>query len=195
MFRKDISLDFLNFLELINKFLSWRLLIPVTFISFAFLGLDFVPIFHDILHAMFNYIVVSCILFSLLVICKIGFLLQELIARTIKLKREESNNLNSLLSLSKPEIAVLKYLFYRQTNSAWLPPDFTEAILLLHKGYLEVVSEKRKSFDALNFYLNEKDTLYKLSEATLHLINKHKEEITRKWKKIRINKRLEQYQK
>ena len=187
-------MDFSTLFEHFDTLLSWRFIITATFVSYAFLGLLFIPCLHDILHDMFNYIVASCIFFALLVVCKIGFQLQELISWKRTLEREEKSNLNAFLNLSKPEAAVLKFLFLRHNHSAWLPPDSTEAFLLLHKGYIELITEKRKFVDPLNFYTSEKDALYKLTDRTIDLISRHKESITLKWKKIRIDKTLNKYQ-
>ena len=143
---------------------------------------------------MFTYIVCSCIFFSLLIISKIGLQLQELISWKHRLKREEQNNLHSFLNLSKREIAILKYLFLRSNHSAWLPPDMPDTSLLLNKDYIKVIAKNRKYVDPLNFYVSEKDALYTLTETTLTLIGKHKEEFMRRWNKIHIDKTLDKYQ-
>ena len=164
------------------------------FLFYAFLGLHFVPGLHDILHDMFNYIVCSCIFFSLLIISKIGLQLQELISWKRKLEQEEQNNLHSFLNLSKREIAILKYLFLRSNHSAWLPPDMPDTSLLLHKGYIEVIVDKRKSPNPLNFYTSAKDSLYTLTESSTTTLNRHKDDFMRRWKKIKVDKLFDKFQ-
>lgn len=187
-------MDFSSLLEHFDYILSWKFLVTAVFLSYAFLGLYFVPWLHDILHDMFNYIVYSCIGFSLLLICKIGFLLQELISWKRTLERQEQSHLDALLNLSKSEAAVMKYLFLRPNHSAWLPPDMPDTSLLLHKGYIEVIVDKRKSPDPLNFYTSEKDSLYTLTENTLITLNKHKDDFMTRWKKVKIDKLFDKYQ-
>lgn len=46
----------------------------------------------------------------------------------------------------------------------------------------------------MNLYKNENDTLYTISQQTKDLINKHKKEINQKWRKIKINRMLDNYQ-
>ena len=95
---------------------------------------------------------------------------------------------------------MLKYLFNRSTKSAWLPQNLSETLLLLKKGYINIVSQKRGYVDTFSldknklFYVNETDTLYTINENILTLIEKHKKEITLQWKKIRIDKKLNNYQ-
>ena len=187
-------MDFFSLIGQIDAFLSWKLLIPGSLISFSFWGLACLPLFHDILHDMFNYFVVSSIFFALLVVCKIGFQLQELISWKRTLEREENNNIRAFIHLSRRETALLKYLFLRPSKFAWLPPESSDALLLLHKGYIEIIAEKRKFVDPLNFYTSEKDALYKLTDKTIDLISRHKETIMLTWKKVRIDKTLNKYQ-
>ena len=150
---------------------------------------------------MFNTIVISCIFFSLLGVCKIAFQLEELIRwknDSVKKSQDEANKFNLLLNLSKSEISVIKYLLTRPALSAWLPNE-TITILLTHKGYIEIVCNKRKKFDIfdnMNLYKNENDTLYTISQQTKDLINNHREELNQnqKWRKIKINRRLDNYQ-
>ena len=71
---------------------------------------------------MFNTIVISCIFLSLLGVCK---------------KNSQLDN------LSNSEIAIMKYLLTQPTLSAWLPNE-TAILLLIHKGYIEIVCNKRK---------------------------------------------------
>ena len=142
---------------------------------------------NGILYTMFNYFVISSVTFFLLLVCKIVSQLQELISwkRQKEQGEEERENLGNILCLSKREAAVLKFLFQQPTHSAWLPPELTEPMLLLHKGYIEVLSDKRKSFDHLNFYASGYDVLYKLSDYTSALMLTHKEEFMRKWHKVK----------
>ena len=175
-------------IEQANTIFSWNFLFIGIFISLAFLALQFVSPLHDILYPMFNYFVISSITFALLLVCKIVSQLQELISWKRRKEQEERENLGHILCLSKREAAVLKFLFKQPTYSAWLPPNITEAFLLLHKGYIEVISDKRNSFDTLNFYASDNDSLYKLSDATSALILAHKDEIMQKWHKVKTPK-------
>ena len=90
----------------------------------------------------------------------------------------------------------MKYLLTQPTLSAWLQNE-TAILLLIHKGYIEIVYNKRKKsdiFDNMNLYKNENDTLYTISQQTRDLINTHKEKINQKWRKIKINRTLDNYQ-
>ena len=117
-------MDFSNFLQLAEHFnilFSWKFLISAIFISYSFFGLYFIDFFHDILKDMFKSIVISCVFFALLILCKIGFQLQELINWKHKIEKEyqrEQQNLYNLLHLSKREIMIVKYLYNRSTKSA-----------------------------------------------------------------------------
>ena len=156
---------------------------------------------------MFNTIVMSCIFFSLLSCCK---LISQLFDRRNELAKKaqaeaeaeaektriEAEKLSMLLNLTKSEVSIIKYLLAQPTLSAWLPNE-TATILLTHKGYIEIVCNKRKKFDIfdnMNLYKNENDTLYTLSQQTRDLINTHKEEINSKWRKIKRNRTLDNYQ-
>lgn len=175
-------------IEQANTIFSWNFLLVGFFMSLAFFTLDFLPSLHDILHPMFNYFVISSVAFFLLLVCKIVSQLQELVSWKRRKEQEERENLGHILCLSRREAAVLKFLFKQPTYSAWLPPNITNALLLLHKGYIEVISDKRNSFDTLNFYASGNDSLYKLTDATSALILAHKDEVMQKWRKIKIPK-------
>ena len=82
-------MDFSTLFEHFDSLISWKFLVTATFTSYTSLGLYFLPFFHDILHDMFNYIVYSCIGFSILILCKIGFQIHDFISRKLTLKREK----------------------------------------------------------------------------------------------------------
>ena len=149
--------------------------------------------FHDILENMLNIIVISCILFIVLTICKISFQLTEYVSRKI----ERENKLKLLLNLSRGEAALIKYLFFRPTETAWLPPDWPETILLLRKNYIEEVANHRtlgRLDEDFNFYRSSNDRLYLLNDDTVNFIKAHQSEILPKWKKINYSKKFNKYQ-
>ena len=139
---------------------------------------------HDILENMLNIIVISCILF---------IVLTEFVSR----KMERENKLKLLLNLSKGEAALIKYLFFRPTQTAWLPPDWPETILLLRKNYIEEVANHRilgRLDEDFNFYRSSNDRLYLLNDDTVNFIKAHQSEILPKWKKINYSKKFNKYQ-
>ena len=139
---------------------------------------------HDILENMLNIIVISCILF---------IVLTEFVSR----KMERENKLELLLNLSKGEAALIKYLFFRPTQTAWLPPDWPETILLLRKNYIEEVANHRilgRLDEDFNFYRSSNDRLYLLNDDTVNFIKAHQSEILPKWKKINYSKKFNKYQ-
>ena len=160
--------------------------------------------FNDILSGMDKYIKFSCLIFSILFVYKIlaDSFLCILNKRKNKIieKQQQINLLNSILALSKGELAVLKYIFNRPDYSAWLPQNLTAAILLLHKGYIKIISRQRpqgnifEDMDIKNFYKNDSDILYTIHDDTKKLIQAHQEEITHTWQKIRINKNFNKLQ-
>lgn len=181
-------MDITNIIAQVDILLSWKFLVPGTCLSLALLALDFVPIFHAILHDMIDYIAILSVILIILSICKLVYSLCKKFSRKKAREHAERDRLNTLLELSKPEAAVLKYLFHRSTKSAWLPASVAEATLLLHKGYIQVMSRSRKSFDLLNFYAVSSDKLYALTQNTIDLILAHKDEVLPRWKRIRINR-------
>ena len=70
----------------------------------------------------------------------------------------------------------------------------TDTLLLLNKGHVKIIAKNRKYIYPLNFYVSKKNALYTLTESTLTLIGKHKEEFMSSWKKIHIDKTLDKYQ-
>ena len=149
---------------------------------------------------MFNSIVISCIFFLLLIVCKIAFQLQSLIEWKKKVEQEQQEQtekakekLNVFLSLSEKEMAIIKFIFTRPTKSAWFPL-YSEIALLLHKQYIEVIAHKRDYNENFSLDKSTKDKLYKISETALSLIEQNKEEIQISWKKIHINKKWINYQ-
>ena len=95
---------------------------------------------------MFNTIVISCIFFFLLCVYKIAFQLEELIRwknETAQKSQAETERLSMLLNLTKNEVSIIKYLLTQPTLSAWLPNE-TAILLLIHKGYIEIVCNKRR---------------------------------------------------
>ena len=156
--------------------------------------------YYDILSDMDKYIKFSCLFFSILFIYKIlaDSFLCILNKRKNKIaeQQQQINILNNILSLSKGELAVLKYIFYRPAQCAWLPKDFLEAILLTYKGYIKVIQDKRGSSSDLNFslYINTDDKLFTLSDQAQKVIAEHLKEIKSKWRKAHIHRNLNHYQ-
>ena len=109
-----------------------------------------------------NIIAISCIVLIVLVVCKISSQLIEYISRKVNTEREHRNKLQLLLNLSKGEAALVKYLFFRSTHTAWLPPKFLEVILLLRKKQIKEIADERGAQEPykMNFYKNKNDRLY-----------------------------------
>ena len=190
--------------EHINIFLSWKILSVALFVSNILLAMRLFNVFNAILSGMDKYIKFSCLIFSILFVYKIlaDSFLCFLNKRKNKIteKQLQINLLNSILALSKGELAVLKYIFNRPDYSAWLPQNLTAAILLLHKGYIKIISQQRpkgnifEDMDTKNFYKNDSDILYIIHDDIKKLIKAHQEEITHTWQKIRINKNFNKLQ-
>ena len=169
-------------------------------LSFALLLLRYSEFFSAILSDIDKYIKFSCLIFSILFVYKVlaDSFLCILNKRKNKIieKQQQINILNNILTMSKSELAVLKFLYSRPSQYAWLPKDLTEAILLTHKGCIDIVKDKRGSSSGLNFslYINSDDTLYTLSDQTKKVISEHLQEIKTKWRNARINRNLDNYQ-
>jgi len=127
-------------------------------------------------------------------VCKI---IIEFVSQKINAEKERENKLELLLNLSKGEAALIKYLFFRPAQTAWFPPDWPEAILLLRKNCIEQIANHRsleifgKKF---NLYRSTNDCLYTLEKSVAVLIKTHQDEIMSKWKKINCNKEFDKYQ-
>lgn len=185
--------DILTFIQILkefnNKFLLWNSLLAGIFLSFSLLFLCFIDFFHGILKNMLNYIIIICLILLLLCIYKALWDFGEKIIKNRKFKKD-------FFTLSKNELAIIKYLFYRPNQSAWLPQNMPEPLSLLHGAFVEIISQKRDCSDFVHFnlYRNNSDKLYKLTKSTLNLIKNNEKEIFTKWKKLRINKYLDKIQ-
>ena len=196
----DFLTSLIEIIKTSEAILTWKILSVCLFVSNALLLLRYSEFFSAILSDMDKYIKLSCLIFSILFIYKIiadSFLcILDKRKNKIAEKQLQINLLNSILALSKSELAVLKYIFCRPTQHAWLSKDLLEAILLTHKGIIKIVQDKRGSPSGLNFslYINSDDTLYTLSDQAKKVISEHLQEIKTKWRNARINRNLDNYQ-
>ena len=166
---------------------------------------------------MFNFIIISCIFFTLLCICKIAFSLTELITWKRKLEKErqlkneqeqlniqkqiqeqlanEQKILETLKTLSKKEIMIMKYLWRRSEHIAFFPSDNIQIKTLckkkcitqltgIHKE-LEKIINITQSTDGLAFYINK---------TVLGIMEKYQDEIKHLWHKVRINTIYDMFQ-
>ncbi len=170
----------------------------IEFILFYFYSSPFFSYFHDILKDMFNHIVIFCILFSLLIVCKIASQLHELISWKRKTEKEqqkkqqdyiqwENNTLYILMNLTKEEIARMRYLMKQHSHTAYFPSDDIDILNLNRKGCIKIIREAHKQLDKIiSTSQSEKGLAFYVPEDILSLINKHHDKIIRIWKKVPI---------
>jgi len=189
------------FFEHIEVLLKWKNLVIGITAAFSLLGLSFISFFHDILEDMSNAIVISCIFFTILVICKIAFQLTELISwkKSIEKERQaqiehEQEILNLLKSLSKNEISKIKYLWTRSEHIAFFPSDDIVMLSLLRKGLINQLEGARKNIEKI--LTNTQSTIafaFYIPEKIISIIRENKNELMPLWRKVKKDTEAEYF--
>ena len=120
---------------------------------------------------------------------------------TKKKKREEAHRLealkNSLLNLSKNEIAILKFTLQQSLHSAWLPIHDKSILFLKNKGLISLISNTSKeipSYSTFHADFFSSASLFSVPDNIRLLINNMPPEFSQKWRKIKPDWRLKDCQ-
>ena len=106
-------------------------------------------------------------------------------------KLEQSRRLetlkNSLLNLSKNEIAILKFILAQDNYSAWLPVYDKSIIILQNKGFISLISNTSKEIPSYStFYADffSSASLFSVPNSIRLLIDNMPQEFHKKWRKV-----------
>lgn len=118
-----------------------------------------------------------------------------------QLKREEARRLealkNSLLNLSKNEIAILKFILTQSLHAAWLPVHDKSTLFLKKKGFLSLISNTSKEIPLHSTFHADffsSASLFSIPDNIRLLINNMPPEFSKKWRKIKPDWRLKDCQ-
>lgn len=114
-------------------------------------------------------------------------------------KREEARRLealkNSLLNLSKKEMAILKFVLLQDLHSAWLPDNYKPVMILIEKGYLVQIGLDGKSISNLQYMFDYSIAhLFTVPDNIQQLIAHMPPEFSKKWRKIKPDWKLKDCQ-
>ena len=112
-------------------------------------------------------------------------------------KREEAHRLkalkNSLLNLSKNEMAILKFVLLQDLHSSWLPTHDKSILFLQKKGFISLISNTSKKIPLHStFYADffSAASLFSVPDNIQLLINNMPPQFQKKWHKIKPDWRL-----
>ena len=155
---------------------------------------DFVSNFIFVLLALSLYgIIFRAVSFSLSLGKK---LIQYRRSKKVKLQRIQLIK-QKLLTLSKNEFSVLKFLLAQDSCSAWLPRNTSDVVLLREKGLIKPLGRNIK-----NIYDNQKTFQEAMSYAIFFTVPENVKniladmppELANRWRKTRVNNSFAKYQ-
>lgn len=116
-------------------------------------------------------------------------------------KRAEAHHLealkNSLLNLSKSEIAILKFILTQSLHSAWLPVHDKSTLFLKKKGLISLISNSSKEIPSHSIFHADffsSASLFSVPDNIQQLINNMPPDFSKKWRKVKPDWRLQECQ-
>ena len=117
-------------------------------------------------------------------------------SKQLKLQRLELFK-QTLLALSKNEIATLKFILHQPNFSAWLPDNYSSTIFLLQKQLITRFSSNTKTISDDSGLLSEAlsfASLFTIPENVRNILADMPPELANRWRKVRINNSFAQFQ-
>ena len=196
-------------LQVTGSLSSWSTIITnIISVLLTFSCRDIIRSFYATLDAMNDF--VSNFIFVLLVLSLYGIifravsftlslgkkLIQYRRSKKVKLQRIQLIK-QKLLTLSKNEFSVLKFLLAQDSCSAWLPRNTSDVVLLREKGLIKPLGRNIK-----NIYDNQKTfqeamsyaIFFTIPENVRNILADMPPELADRWRKTRVNNSFAKYQ-
>ena len=102
-----------------------------------------------------------------------------------ELLRHENIKQN-FMTLSKKEIAILKFVLSQDWHSAWLPDNYKPIMILIKKGYLVQIGSNSKSISSLRYMFDYSSAhLFTVPDNIQQLISQMPQEFSQKWRRTK----------
>ena len=114
-----------------------------------------------------------------------------------ELSRRQETLKQTLLDLSRKEIAILKFLLNQEYNVAWLPTHIKPVLMLKKKGIICLFSNAEKNISHQSLYYSDSFShaqMFTIPDDVLKLITQIKPDASPKWRKTKPDHTFSDFQ-